>query len=300
MLHVSDSPDHGKRLLSTAGGRWRPGHLTAVSASSAGWREQKAGQVVLWTELGILLLPRVYLCRIYHPHCSPLLPREGQIAVAGLRLAHPSVSFTSWVVSDCFMVSLGLEIENSIFCRKRGHRKVLVSASVPNWVLLGTIWNCRNKILSYHFKICLANLLDKAFRINSSKSVVVAVCLFVKMLTSWPDFLGLTREGQISFFSFFSPRPGQNKKNVFHTILLSPHYLKVTNFQSFITLSILVTFLVPIFDLLFSVSITEQIFPFYNVVVLLHYCVQSVLKSLHRRYSSVESPSVTHEKIICN
>lgn len=97
-------------------------------------------------------------------------------------------------------------------------------------------------------------------------------------LLTW--LLGINWGRANPFFpSFFSPCPcpGQKKKkNVFHTNLLSPHYLKVTNFQSFITLAILVTFLVCFFDLLFSVSIIEQISPFYNVVVLLHYCVQSV------------------------
>lgn len=59
--------------------------------------------------------------------------------MAMLRLAHPLVSFTSWMVSDCFTVSLGSEIESSGFCRKGGHREVLVSASLPNWIFLGTI-----------------------------------------------------------------------------------------------------------------------------------------------------------------
>ena len=59
--------------------------------------------------------------------------------MAALRLVHPPVSFTNWMVSDRFMVSLGSEIESSVLCRKGDHREALVSASLSNWIFLGAI-----------------------------------------------------------------------------------------------------------------------------------------------------------------
>lgn len=88
---------------------------------------------------------------------------------------------------------------------------------LPYWILLGTIWNCKNRILNFHFKLCFEIKTDET---PQSLLLLLFVCLW-KCWNVDLTSLGLTGEGQISFFS---PHPGQRK----FSALLSPHYLKVT------------------------------------------------------------------------